>query len=123
VQEANVAGPVMTLFPSRGDWNAARRAGGLVSDGHDDMHAGELEVSLLRHVAPELLRAGVETFDHRAGERDLLLVHGMAAYAASGVIGLPSAGTADKGRLILDSLVGAFKTHLEALTDERPTRR
>ena len=49
MQEANVAGPVMTLFPAREDWNAARRAAGLVSDDHEDMNAGELEVSLLRH--------------------------------------------------------------------------
>lgn len=116
VQEANAAGPVMTLFPARDDWNAARQAAGLTSDGHADMHAGELEVSLLRHVAPELLRPGVETSDHQADDRNLLLVHGMAGYTKSGVIGMPSAGTADKGRMILDSLVDTFKAHLDALT-------
>jgi creatinine amidohydrolase len=63
VHEANIAGPVMTLFPTRDDWNTARRAVGLDSDAHADMHAGELEVSLLRHAAPELLRPGVEGSD------------------------------------------------------------
>jgi creatinine amidohydrolase len=46
VQQANVAGPRMTLFPSRTDWEVARTAAGLVSTASEDMHAGELEVSL-----------------------------------------------------------------------------
>lgn len=116
VQEANVGGPVMTLFPTRDDWAAARTAAGLISSGHDDMHAGELEVSLLRHLCPELVRVGVEETNHEALDRKLLLVHGMSAYTHSGVIGRPSAGTAEKGRTILNSLVGAFKDHLDALT-------
>ncbi|XVU26103.1 creatininase family protein [Actinoplanes sp. CA-054009] len=115
VQEANVGGPVMTLFPARDDWSAAREAAGLTSDGHADMHAGELEVSILRHVAPELVREGVETSDHLADDRKLLLVRGMAGYTQSGVIGVPSAGSADKGRMVLESLVGTFKEHLDAL--------
>lgn len=116
VQEANVDGPVMTLFPTRDDWSTARRAAGLVSDGHDDMHAGELEVSLLRHVSPELVRPGVEETDHQAKDRKLLLVRGMADFTSNGVIGMPSAGSADKGRMILDSLVESFGEHLDALT-------
>lgn len=116
VQEANVAGPAMTLFPTREDWAAARTAAGLASGGHDDMHAGELEVSLLRHVCPELVRVGVEKTDHQAAERKLLLVRGMAGYTRTGVIGEPSKGSADKGRLILQALVGSFKDHLDALT-------
>src|SRR4051794_19523233 len=80
VQEANVDGPVMTLFPTREDWAAARTAAGMATDGHDDMHAGEIEVSVLRRIAPDLVRPGVEDSDHHAGDRKLLLVHGMAAY-------------------------------------------
>jgi creatinine amidohydrolase len=116
VQEANVAGPVMTLFPTREDWSAARRAAALESNSHDDMHAGELEVSILRHVAPDLLRPGVEESDHHASDRKLLLLHGMAAYTTSGVIGKPSDASADKGLRVLDSLTAAFREHLEALT-------
>lgn len=118
VQEANVDGPTMTLFPTRDDWSAARAAAGLISDAHDDMHAGELEVSLLRHVCPELVRPSVDDTDHLAGDRKLLLVHGMAGYTDSGVIGQASAGSAEKGQLILDSLVGSFKDHLDALTTD-----
>jgi creatinine amidohydrolase len=119
VQEANVGGPKMTLFPTRGDWATARKAAGLASDDHDDMHAGELEVSLLRHVAPELIRPGVEETDHHAEDRKLLLLHGMARYTKTGVIGMPSEGSADKGRVILDSLVTSFKEHVDALTVTR----
>ncbi|MEV4343623.1 creatininase family protein [Actinoplanes sp. NPDC049596] len=116
VQEANVAGPTMTLFPAREDWNVARQAAGLGSNSHDDMHAGELEVSVLRHVAPELVKPGVEDSDHRARERKLLLVYGMAGYTETGVIGVPSSASVDKGRAVLDSLTATFKEHLDALT-------
>lgn len=115
VQEANVEEPSMTLFPARDDWDAARSAAGLVSSGHDDMHAGELEVSLLRHACPELIRPGAETTDHQAADRKLLLLRGMSGYTRSGVIGFPSAASAEKGEAILDSLVTSFKDHLDAL--------
>lgn len=45
----------------------------------------------------------------------MLLVHGMAHYTESGVIGQPSAGTAAKGKAVLDSLTSSFAAHLEAL--------
>jgi hypothetical protein len=46
VQQANTAGPRMTLFPSRSDWDVARTAAGLSTTASQDMHAGDLEVSL-----------------------------------------------------------------------------
>jgi creatinine amidohydrolase len=116
VQEANIGKPTMTLYPTREDWKAARTAAELSTNSHDDMHAGEIEVSILRHVTPELLKPGVEASDHRALDRKLLLVHGMAAYTSSGVIGAASKGTAEKGRMVLGSLVASFKDHLDALT-------
>jgi creatinine amidohydrolase len=116
VQEANVGRPVMTLFPTHEDWETARTAAGLATDSHDDMHAGEIEVSLLRHVAPDLVKPGVEDSDHHAVSRKLLLTHGMVAYTSSGVVGAASKGTSDKGRLVLDSLVAGFRDHLDALT-------
>lgn len=122
VQEANVAGPTMTLFPTQSDWAAARTAADLVSSIHDDMHAGELEVSILRQVSPELVRPGAEVTDHDGGNRDFLLLQGMAGYTESGVIGSPSAGTPEKGRVILDSLVHVFKKHLDALEPDAHRR-
>ncbi|MDI6098353.1 creatininase family protein [Actinoplanes sp. NEAU-A12] len=115
VQEANESEPRMTLFPTRTDWDTARAAAGMTSDGHDDMHAGELEVSLLLHAAPHLVHEDFAKGDHAAPDRPHLLLHGMAAYTTSGVIGFPSRATAAKGAALLDSLVGAFKNHLTGL--------
>ena len=114
VQEANVSGPSITLFPTRTDWDAARRDAGLETSAHDDMHAGELEVSLLLHAWPDLVGADYKSADHMA-ERPLLLVRGVDAYSNSGVLGRPSLGTAEKGKAVLESLAGAFAEHLVAL--------
>jgi creatinine amidohydrolase len=55
VQEANVDERRMALFPHRDDWEQARKVGGLVTSNHEDMHGGELETSILLHVAPDLV--------------------------------------------------------------------
>ncbi|MFD9163020.1 creatininase family protein [Streptomyces sp. NPDC059558] len=52
VQEANVDGPAVSLLPLGSDWDRAREHAGLVSERHADMHASEIETSLLLHVAP-----------------------------------------------------------------------
>nr|WP_196147758.1 creatininase family protein [Nocardia bovistercoris] len=116
VQESNVDGRRMTLFPYKDDWDDARRAAGMVTSGHEDMHAGELETSILLHTKPELLRPGYETADWRADDRRLLLVKGLGEYTKSGVIGFPSLGTAEKGRRALESLSESFEAHLRALS-------
>ncbi|MFJ4090000.1 creatininase family protein [Kitasatospora sp. NPDC089913] len=112
VQEANTEGPRVALFPVREDWHRAREAAGLESSGAEDMHGGELEVSLLLHGAPELVRDGVEGDDHDAPERPHLLTLGMAGYTRNGIIGRPSLGTAEKGKALLDSLSGSATAHL-----------
>jgi creatinine amidohydrolase len=114
VQEATVDGPCMALFPGRHDWEAARQAAGLTSSSHDDMHAGEIETSLLLHVCPELVRDGYQDADHVA-DRSHLLILGMRGYTASGVIGQPSLATADKGKTVLDSLTTSFAETLRVL--------
>jgi creatinine amidohydrolase len=116
VQEANVRGPRMTLFPNKQDWETARSAAGLRSSYSDDMHAGETEVSILLHVSPELVRPGYEQSDWQANPRPHLLVSGMRGYTDSGVIGQPSFGSAEKGQAILESLTRSFKDHLELLS-------
>lgn len=52
VQEGNAHGKRMALFPSGADWTRARQAAGLVTSNHEDMHAGELETSILLHANP-----------------------------------------------------------------------
>ncbi|MEU7615371.1 creatininase family protein [Micromonospora rifamycinica] len=114
VQEANVEGRRMALFPRREDWETARREAGLASSGHDDMHAGEIETSLLLHLCPEVVRDTYRTADHRA-ERPDLLVLGMRAYTDTGVIGEPSLATAAKGKAVLASFTASFAESLAVL--------
>ena len=78
------------------------------TDGHTDMHAGELETSILLAVAPHVLRPGYETSDWIADDRPALLTYGMSEYTKSGVIGRPSLGTREKGEKALASLVDSF---------------
>lgn len=115
VQEANVSGPRMALFPHREDWEHARKAGGLVTSNHEDMHGGELETSILLHVAPEQVRAGYEGDDWVADERTHLHLLGMAGYTQSGLIGRPSLADPEKGRLALVDLTRSFADHLRHL--------
>jgi creatinine amidohydrolase len=98
VLQANVSRRCMTLFPVCEDWDRARQDAGCASSTSQDMHAGELETSLLLHADPTLVRDGYARSDHLASPRPFLLVTGMAGYTSSGVIGLPSHGSADKGK-------------------------
>lgn len=118
VQEANVDGPAVSLFPLGADWDRARDDGGLVSDRHADMHAGEIETSILLHAAPELVGEGYADADHDGGDRSHLLVHGVGPYTRTGVIGFPSRATADKGKAVLESLRQGFDQHLTALGEQ-----
>ena len=115
VQEANERERRMALFPARPDWDAARKAAGLETSGTEDMHAGELETSILLYAAPEFVRPGFESSDHDAPSRPLLATVGMRGYTTSGVIGRPSLASAAKGEAVLDALSGSFIRHLTAL--------
>ncbi|MFI9363488.1 creatininase family protein [Kitasatospora sp. NPDC053057] len=112
VQEANTESPRVALFPVREDWHRAREAAALETSGAEDMHGGELEVSLLLHGAPELIREGIDQDDHSAPERPHLLTLSMAGYTKNGIIGQPSLGTAAKGQALLDSLSRSAAEHL-----------
>ncbi|WP_433273889.1 creatininase family protein [Actinosynnema sp. CS-041913] len=105
----------LALFPGRADWHAARAAAGLETSSADDMHAGELETSILLHVDPELVAAGHEAGDHVVEDRRHLLTVGLAPYTESGVVGRPSLASADKGRDLLASLAGSFGQYLAVL--------
>jgi creatinine amidohydrolase len=115
VQEANIAGPRMALFPARDDWEEAREVAGLETTNHDDMHGGELEVSILLNVDAELVDDRVRGQDHDAPRRPLLLLEGMRGYTESGIIGRPSLASAEKGKAILDFLTRAAAAHLDVM--------
>jgi creatinine amidohydrolase len=106
----------MALFPTLEVWAKARTAAGITTSNDTDMHAGELETSLLLHAHPHLVRPGYETSDHVADDREHLLTLGIGPYTESGVIGRPSLASADKGRDALASLVASFGETLSALT-------
>jgi creatinine amidohydrolase len=108
VQEASAAGGKMALFPTKDDWKDARRAAGMATSDHEDMHAGELETSIVLYACPELVRDGWQEADCTVEDRRDLLTAGMRAYTPSGVIGKPSEATAEKGKAVLDSLTGSF---------------
>jgi creatinine amidohydrolase len=115
VQEANTRGKRMALSPSGPDWADARQSGRLTTSNHEDMHAGELETSILLHVNPELVRDGYHTADWVADDRRHLLTTGMGEYTQSGVIGRPSLASAEKGKAVLASLVESFASVQEIL--------
>ena len=108
-QEAYVRGPRIAVFPRAAEWEQARQDAGMETDGHEDMHAGELETSILLAFCPDMVRPGNETADWTADDRPHLLTLGMAGYTKSGVIGRPSLGTAEKGNAAVLSLVTAFE--------------
>ena len=112
VQESSLEEFRLALFPTELDWEDARAEAGLSTNGLSDMHAGELETSILLHKFPDLVRPGYERADHLADDRRYLLSRGMQAYTESGVIGRPSSASAEKGRAVLASLVRLFAGHL-----------
>ena len=113
VQEA---GGDLALFPGLQDWQAARDAAGLETSLDADMHAGELETSILLHAHPGIVKPGYESADLVAEDRPHLLTVGMAGYSDSGVVGRPSLASARKGKAMLDSLVTSFGDYLDLLT-------
>lgn len=112
VQEASLGPLPMALFPGPHDLSAARVAAGMVTSDDADMHAGELETSILLHFHPHLVRPHFAQADHEAEHRPHLLSRGLRAYSESGVVGRPSAASAEKGRLLVASLVSVFADYL-----------
>lgn len=117
VQESTAGnGPRMALFPAPEDWEAARERAGVRTSLLSDMHAGEIETSILLHRHPELVRPGYETTDFVADDRRHLLTLGMAAYTESGVIGRPSLASAEKGERLLAALADSFGAYFSLVT-------
>jgi len=119
VQEATVDGHRMALFPASADWAQARAAAGMTTNDHEDMHAGELETSILLYGSPRFVRNGYQDGDHTVDERPDLLTVGMEAYTTSGIIGRPSLASASKGKSAVARLVESFTRCLDIITDKR----
>lgn len=110
VQEASLGPLRMALFPGEIDWLDARAAAGLQTSYLTDMHAGELETSVLLYTHPHLVRPPLT--DELADDRRHLLSRGLRAYSESGVVGRPTLASAEKGRAVLASLVRSFAAYL-----------
>ena len=120
VQEANTKGVIRVgLFPSRADWTEARGAASITSTNHDDMHAGELETSILLATHPGQVVEGWQGADHSAPDRRHLATLGMSAYTDTGVIGYPSLASAEKGQAVLDHLGKAAGDLIKLLSEPR----
>ena len=112
VQEASLGPLPMALFAQPHDRVAARVAAGLDTSEDADMHAGELETSILLHFHPHLVRPDWARADHDAEHRPHLLSRGLREYSESGVVGRPSRASAEKGRAVVESLVSSFGAYL-----------
>ncbi|AWI28257.1 creatininase family protein [Streptomyces tirandamycinicus] len=119
VQESLGTGTRMALFPGSADWGAARERAGVETPSHSDMHAGEVETSILLHDCPELVRPGHMTSDFLADDREHLLTVGLRPYTDTGVVGRPSLASAEKGKELLASLTGSFGGYFSLLVPER----
>ncbi len=119
VQESTAEGHRMALFPAAEDWEAAGERAGVETSLLSDMHAGEIETSILLHCHPESVRPGHESTDFLADDRRHLLSLGMSAYTDSGVIGRPSLASAEKGEKLLAGLVECFGAYLSVVTSDR----
>jgi creatinine amidohydrolase len=115
VQEANLGPLRMVLFPVSADWDDARAEAALETSGHEDMHGGEGETSILLHRFPDVVRPGFHEADHVANDRRHLLSEGMRLYTTNGIIGRPSLATAEKGERLLMAFSRLFKDHLAVL--------
>ena len=103
-QELNLFEPQLLLWPTNHHWLTAINFAGIESTIHEDMHAGEIETSILLHLDSSLVRLD-KINDHAASDRSYLHLKGLKEYTSSGVIGFPSLATAQKGDLLLESLV------------------
>lgn len=117
-QEVNLINQRLLLWPTNQHWQNAVSFAGVESTIHEDMHAGEIETSILLYLAPELVRKDMIQ-DHQASDRSYLHLRGVKEYTSSGVIGFPSLATAKKGELLLESLVKSACKDLEELNSSQ----
>lgn len=102
-QELNSIGKNILLFPTSEHWKQALLYANIETSLHEDMHAGEIETSILLHLNPDYVRED-KLIDELASNRSFLHLLGMKGYTKSGVIGVPTLASKTKGKLLLESL-------------------
>lgn len=103
-QEVNRYGPRLLQLPTKKAWEIAYKKAEISTTISRDMHAGEAETSLLKHIAPETIKESA-ILDVDSPDRPLFEVYGIRHYTHTGAIGFPTRGTPDKGKEILETLI------------------
>ena len=103
VQELNVDAPRVLAGPGRRAWEQASRKAGIETALNSDMHAGEVETSILLHLLPGAVRTE-RIRDAPGDEPRTITFYGVGHYATEGVIGTPSKASAAKGRVLLEAI-------------------
>jgi creatinine amidohydrolase len=101
----NAHGGNFCLIPAARQWNMDKKLPHLLlidffsglSDIGDNLHAGEVETSMMLHLAPERVRAEKPQDFVPKWSRADLTHFGMRGISPSGVWGYPSRATAEKG--------------------------
>lgn len=109
VNWAQVEGKVVLMQP----WmDASSRISKILESTQEELHAGEMETSIMMHIAPD--QVGNERIDHvpdlNASAFDL---SPMKDYAPDGVWGRPSLATAEKGRMVIEEMVDTTVEYLQ----------
>jgi len=89
---------------------------GLLEQRHGS-HADEHETSLMLHIAPEVVNMSLAVDDGSEGEGRLSRVRGQGIWSASGVFGQATLASANKGRVIADTLVQRCIEQIENLAE------
>ncbi|MEU6609675.1 mycofactocin biosynthesis peptidyl-dipeptidase MftE [Streptomyces shenzhenensis] len=82
-----------------------------------DAHAGRTETSVMLHLAPEDVRMNAAVVGDTRPIPELmpeLMAHGVRAVSPSGVLGDPTAASAEEGRTVLDVMVSVTVSRIAA---------
>lgn len=92
-----------------------RRAAEVFEHQANDIHAGELETSVMLHLHPGLVGAIEPQPDAAFVPQDFMDYFDTTELTASGYWGFPQQGSADKGRRFLDITLECALEHLQAI--------
>jgi creatinine amidohydrolase len=84
----------------------------ILESAHEEQHAGEMETSMMLHLAPE--QVGDERIDHVPDVGPVYFDYApMKDFCPDGVWGRPSLATADKGKRLMDAMVESTTARIE----------
>ena len=117
VRQLNYAHPDLDAIWVQPLTTAKAELAEIFESARDDLHAGEIETSLLLALRPELVKDGAADFVPQAVPRTFLDWAPFERLAPSGVWGRPSLASAEKGRLALDAAVRGTVRYIQESFD------